>query len=100
MDLAYVAFGWVPLHARDVVEREGFTDFAARPERLARLLARYGWEGDTAAFVEIVQARARSMANGLRSLAARGDVDAARLVAEGHADTCERAAAELSCFPG
>ena len=97
-DLAYVAFSWVPLHARDVVQAEGFTDFAARPDRLMRLLRRYGWEGDPSAIVEVVRARAQSMADGLRSLAADGDADAARLVAEGHADSCERAAAELSSF--
>lgn len=97
-DLAYVAFSWVPLHARDVVAAEGFTAFAARPERLMRLLRRYGWKGDPAAFVEIVRARAQSMADGLRGFAAEGDADAARLVAEGHADSCERAAAELSTF--
>lgn len=42
-DLAYAAFSWVPLHARRVVAREGFTDFAARPERLRRFLDSYGW---------------------------------------------------------
>lgn len=97
-DLAYVAFSWVPLHARAVVEAEGFTDFAARPARLRRILDRYGWEGDPSAFVGVVQARARSMADGLRSLASAGDSDAARLVAEGHADNCERAASELMGF--
>lgn len=97
-DLAYVAFSWVPLHARDVVESEGFSDFAARPDRLKRLLRRYGWKGDPSTFVDVVRARAQSMADGLRGLAAEGDVDAARLVAQGHADSCERAAAELSSF--
>lgn len=97
-DLAYVAFSWVPLHARDVVEAEGFSDFEARPRRLMRLLDRYGWEGDPSVFVEIVRERALSMADGLRALAAEGDVDAVRLIAEGHAASCERAAEELSDF--
>jgi hypothetical protein len=96
-DLAFVAFSWVPLYARAVVEPEGFTDFTARPARLQRLLARYGWVGDPAVFVGIVQDRAQSMADGLRSLA-HTDGDAARLVAEGHADNCERAVSELSEF--
>jgi len=98
-DLAHMAFSWVPLHARAVVEAEGFTDFAARPARLRRILARYGWEGDLSAFVGLVQARAQSMADDLRSLASAGDADAARLVAEGHADNCERAVLELMDFP-
>jgi hypothetical protein len=33
-DLAFTAFGWVPLHARHVVAAEGFTAFADRPRRL------------------------------------------------------------------
>jgi aminoglycoside phosphotransferase (APT) family kinase protein len=97
-DLAFVAFSWVPLHARSVVEPEGFRDFAGRPGRLKRFLARYGWEGDPRAFIDTVRERAMAMAEGLRSLAASGDPDAARLVAEGHADDSERAAAELSSF--
>jgi aminoglycoside phosphotransferase (APT) family kinase protein len=97
-DLAYVAFSWVPLHARHVVEPEGFSDFAARPARLTRLLDRYGWDGDPSAFVETVRARAQSMADDLHRLARDGDTDAARLVAQGHADNCERAAAELLDF--
>lgn len=97
-DLAYVAFSWVPLHARDVVEAEGFTDLPARPARLQQLLHRYGWQGDPAAFVHVVRTRAQSMADGLRGLADDGDEDAIRLVAQGHADSCERAAAELSDF--
>jgi aminoglycoside phosphotransferase (APT) family kinase protein len=27
-DLAFAAFSWVPLHTRDIVAAEGFTDFA------------------------------------------------------------------------
>jgi aminoglycoside phosphotransferase (APT) family kinase protein len=97
-DLAFVAFSWVPLHARTVVEAEGFTNLQARSARLWRLLDRYGFQGDAAAFVEVVRARARSMADGLRSLAAAGDHDAIRLVAEGHADNADRAADELADF--
>jgi len=97
-DLAHVAFSWVPLHARSVVEPEGFTDFDRRSARLRRLLARYRWDGDAADFIGTVQARALSMASGLRELAQTGDRDAARLVREGHADDCERAAAELDDF--
>ncbi|HEY0543520.1 MAG TPA: hypothetical protein VGD53_34515 [Actinoallomurus sp.] len=41
-DLAFCAFGWVPLHARHVVAAGGFPDFAARPRRLRRFLDVYG----------------------------------------------------------
>src|SRR3954469_6666333 len=97
-DLAFIAFSWVPLHARDVVEAEGFSDFPARPARLVRLLDRYGWQDEPLGFIDIVRQRALSMADDLRALAANGDVDAARLVAEGRASACERAAKELSDF--
>jgi hypothetical protein len=38
-DLAFTAFAWVPLHARHVVEVEGFTDFGDRARRLRLFLA-------------------------------------------------------------
>lgn len=41
-DLAWTAFSWVPLHARHVVEAEGFTDFDQRRERLDEFLSAYG----------------------------------------------------------
>lgn len=43
-DLAFTAFAWVPLHARHVVEAEGFAAFDQRPRRLRLFLQRYGWE--------------------------------------------------------
>lgn len=94
-DLAYVAFSWVPLHATHVVTREGFKDLDARPARFRRLLARYGWEGDASEFLVIVRERALSSATGLRELAEQGDAHATRLLEDGAADDCERAAAEL-----
>jgi aminoglycoside phosphotransferase (APT) family kinase protein len=97
-DLAFVASSWVPLHARHVVEREGFTNFEARPARLRRLLARYGWDGELTGFLEVVRERVLSSAHGLRELAASGDTHASRLLAEGAADDCELAAEELSHF--
>ena len=45
-DLAFCCMSWVPLHARQVAEAEGFRDFTRRPQRLRRLLDAYGWEGD------------------------------------------------------
>jgi len=41
-DLAWMAFSWVPLHARAVVEPEGFTDFGGRRRRLELFLTEYG----------------------------------------------------------
>jgi hypothetical protein len=41
-DLAWMAFSWVPLHARVVVGSEGFTDFGARRRRLELFLTEYG----------------------------------------------------------
>ena len=47
-DLAFTAFAWVPLHARHIVQPEGFTAFSQRPRRLRLFLAEYGWTGDLA----------------------------------------------------
>jgi Ser/Thr protein kinase RdoA (MazF antagonist) len=97
-DLAYVALSWVPLHARSVAAAEGFTAFSARAERLRRLLTRYGWEGDAAAFVELVQARAVSHAADIRRLAAAGDPTWVNLLAQGAAERMDAAVNELDGF--
>jgi hypothetical protein len=94
-DLAYAAFSWVPLHARRVVAREGFTDFAARPARLRLFLDSYGWAGPAAAFLDVVRDRIRAHVAGLRSLAAAGDPLFAQIVSRGGADDLETALAEL-----
>ena len=94
-DVAYAAFGWVPLHARRVVTREGFTDFAARPERLRLFLAAYGWTGPPADFLGVVRDRIRAHVAGLRSLAAAGDPLFARIVSQGGVADLETALAEL-----
>jgi hypothetical protein len=40
-DVAWMAFSWVPLHARGVVEAEGFTNFGDRRRRLELFLTEY-----------------------------------------------------------
>jgi Phosphotransferase enzyme family len=94
-DLAFAAFSWVPLHARHVAGREGFTDFGARPRRLRLFLAEYGWTGTTASFLDVVRARIRAHAAGVRGLAATGDPVFARLIAQGVADNLDVALTEL-----
>jgi Phosphotransferase enzyme family len=96
-DLAFAAFSWVPLHARHVVAREGFTDFEGRPRRLQLFLAEYGWEESGPAFLEIVAARIEAHVTSLRDLAGR-DPLFARIVAHGGADDLEAALTELAHF--
>lgn len=72
-DLAWVAFSWVPLHARAVVMREGFTAFSARRSRLERLLTAYGWQGTTQDLVQRVDARIHHQITVMRATAAKGD---------------------------
>jgi phosphotransferase family enzyme len=98
-DLAFAAFSWVPLHARHIVAAEGFTDFAARPRRLGRFLHTYGWPATTASFLEVVRARVKAHASGIRSHAAAGDAVFARLLHQGVADDLDRAFTELASFP-
>ena len=97
-DLAFAAFSWVPLHARHVVAREGFTDFGSRPARLRLFLAEYGWTGTIGEFLDIVRARICAHAAGVRGLAATGDPLFTRLVAQGVADDLDLALAELNEF--
>jgi Ser/Thr protein kinase RdoA (MazF antagonist) len=94
-DLAFTAFSWVPLHARDVVAAEGFTDFDARPRRLRLLLDAYRYSGPVGAVLDAVRARVAAHAHELRDLAAGGDPLFARLVESGVADTLDQAIAEL-----
>ena len=96
-DVAFAAFSWVPLHARRVVAREGFTDFKGRPRRLQLFLAEYGWTGPTSAFLEVVAARIQAHVTSLRDLAAH-DPLFARIVTQGGADALEAALAELAHF--
>ena len=98
-DLGFAAFSWVPLHARHIVAAEGFTDFAARPRRLHRFLRTYGWPATAAEFLEVVQARVKAHANGIRDLAGTGDQVSEQLLRQGVADDLEQALAELSSFP-
>ncbi len=85
-DVAWVAFAWVPLHARAVVEAEGFTDFAGRRGRLETFLGAYGWDGSVdevlahlterlTAQVAVLQARAADDPTYARMLAAGRDRD-------------------------
>ena len=97
-DLAFAAFSWVPLHARHVVAREGFTDFGSRSARLGLLLAEYGWTGTIGEFLDIVRARICAHAAGVRALAATGDPLFTRLVAQGVVDDLDTALAGLNEF--
>jgi Phosphotransferase enzyme family len=95
-DLAYTAFSWVPLHARHVVEREGFSAFGARPDRLRLLLAEYGWREPVSAFLGVVAERITAHMAGIRSLAEAGDPLFARIVQRGAIQDMETALAELA----
>lgn len=58
-------------------------------------LAKYGWTGTIAGFLDVVRARIRAHAAGIRSLAASDDPLFARLAAQGVADNLDIALAEL-----
>ena len=98
-DLAFMAFAWVPLHARHVVAAEGFTDFADRPRRLRLFLDTYGWSGSLESFVETVRRRVRDSADGIRRTAAAGDPAYRRMIERGVDTALETAADELAGFP-
>jgi hypothetical protein len=95
-DLAYVAFSWVPLHARHVAEREGFTAFGARADRLRLLLDEYGWREPVSAFLGVVAERVSAHIAGLRSLAAAGDPLFIHIVERGAIQDMETALAGLA----
>lgn len=94
-DLAFTAFAWVPLHARHVVEAEGFTIFGDRPRRLRLFLTHYGWAGDLETFLQTVQARVLASADGIERTADHGDPAYQHMLAAGVADSLRTAAAQL-----
>lgn len=95
-DLAYTAFSWVPLQARHVAEREGFTAFGARSDRLRLLLTEYGWDGPVTSFLDVVADRIRAHILGLNSLAAADDPFFIRIVERGAIRDLEIALAGLA----
>jgi hypothetical protein len=94
-DVAFAAFGWVPLHARHVAVQEGFTKFSSRPRRLRRFLAEYGWSGTMVGFLDVLQAQVGAHAARVRALATAGDPLFARLARQGVADNLDIALTEL-----
>ncbi len=94
-DLAFTAFAWVPLHARHVVESEGFAAFDQRPRRLQLFLQRYGWQGDIADFLRTVQARVLYSAEVIERTAVQGDPAYQQMLLAGVARSRRKAVSEL-----
>lgn len=85
-----------PLHARHVVEAEGFSAFAERPRRLRLFLDHYGWGGDLDAFLRTVRARVLASADGIERTASLGDLAYQQMLRAGVADSLRTAAAQLA----
>jgi aminoglycoside phosphotransferase (APT) family kinase protein len=81
--LAWVAFAWVPLHARSVVTSEGFTAFDERRARLDAFLDVYGWQGTTNEVLEVLARRLDQHVRMARATAEAGDAAYQRMVALG-----------------
>ena len=95
-DLLWTAFSWVPLHARHVVTREGFTDFESRGVRLRRFLTAYGADLDPHDAVLRIDGLLESQITLVRRKADEGDATYRRMVALGRADDLNVARTDLS----
>lgn len=95
-DLAFVVFSWVPLHARAVGEREGFTAYEDRPRRLHLLLDSYGYAGTIGDLLAAVHARLKDHVRGIEQLAGSGDPLFRRLIDDGVIASLVQAQAELA----
>jgi hypothetical protein len=82
-DLAWVAFSWVPLHARDVVEAEGFIHFSDRRRRLELFLREYGSNRTADGLLEVLRRRLRENIDAMRVTARSGDVTYQRMLEHG-----------------
>ena len=94
-DLAWVAFSWAPLHARELVRDEGFTAFGERRARLETFLRAYGWAGTTNEVLELVRRRVQMQLDVIRSVAANGDETYQRMLAHGVDRNLQAALGEL-----
>jgi len=86
---------WVPLHARDVFETEGFTHFSDRRRRLELFLAEYGGDLTADGLLEVLQRRLRANIDAMRVTARSGDVAYERMLEHGVDRRLVRALEEL-----
>lgn len=98
-DLAFTAFAWVPLSAREVASAEGFTAFGDRPRRLRLFLEAYGWRGDSMRIVRETRDRVSASIHDIRRLASAGDPGCRELVEAGYDGELALAVKELAGFP-
>jgi hypothetical protein len=97
-DLAFTAFAWVPLHARHVVEREGFREFDDRARRLLLFLDSYGWTGSPTGLIRTMQKRVAASSAGIVRAAAAGDLVFQRMIERGIDADLRTAVEELDSF--
>ena len=83
-DLAWMAFSWVPLHFREVVEAEGFSQFDDRRRRLELFLQEYGSDLTADELLEILRRRILEINDAMRMTASSGDVTYQRMLNLGH----------------
>jgi len=95
-DVAWMAFSWVPLHARDVVEAEGFINFDDRRRRLELFLHEYGSDLTSDKLLETLRHRLRENIDAMRSTASSGDVTYQRMLDLGLDIRLARALEELA----
>ncbi|BBH63384.1 hypothetical protein ACTI_00690 [Actinoplanes sp. OR16] len=98
-DLAFTAFAWVPLSARETAAAEGFTAFGDRSRRLRLLLDAYGWRGESSTIVREVRDRISASIHDIRRLARQGDPGCQELVDAGYDVELATAVKELAAFP-
>lgn len=99
-DVAWVAFTWVPLHARSVVAAEGYSEFDRRRERLEMFLTAYGWEGSVHEVLVAMDHVVERQIELMRRLAAAGDPTYARMMGLGRDEDLRAARAEIALIEG
>ena len=77
-DVAWMVSSWVPLHARDVAEAEGFSDFGDRRRRLELFLRQFalgdhGGNLTAEGLLEVLRLRLGEKIDAIRATARSGD---------------------------
>ena len=98
LDVAWVAFSWIPLHAAHVVAAEGFTELASRPRRLSLFLREYGWSGTTQDILELIATRLSRQLTVMSDNAAAGDSTYQAMIEVGRRHDLQVALDQLESF--
>lgn len=95
-DLSWVAFSWVPLHARALAREEGFVAFDQRRSRLEAFLESYGADAGVDEVLAVLNQRLSEQLLTMRATASQGDAAYQAMLDRGQDQFLDHARRQLS----